>query len=69
MPIATVIQLIATYGIPVVQQIVTWYESGKTTVSSADLATLATLSQYRSADALAAAGLKIVDGKAVPATP
>lgn len=67
MPIATIITLLAQYGLPVVQQIVTWYESGKTTVSSADLATLATLSQYTSAASLTAAGISIVDGKVVKA--
>lgn len=44
MPIATIIGLIASYGpdvIPLVQQVVAWVESGKTTVTSADLAILA----------------------------
>jgi hypothetical protein len=65
MPIATIITLLAQYGLPVVQQIVAWYESGKTTVSSADLATLVTLSQYSSAASLAAAGIAIVDGPTI----
>lgn len=72
MPIAQILALIATYGppiIPVVQQIVQWIEGGKTTVTSADLALLATMGQTKSTDFLASAGIQIVDGKVVPAAP
>ena len=66
MPIAVVAQLLAQFGLPLAQQIFAWVQAGKTTVTAEDFATLVTLSQYRSADSLAAAGIKIVDGKAVP---
>ena len=41
-------------------------QAGKTTVTPEDFATLVALSQYRSTDALTAAGIQIVDGKVVP---
>lgn len=68
MPIATIIQLIAQVGLPLTQQIFTWVKSGKTEVTAEDIAFLVKLSQYRSTDALTAAGIKIEDGKVVPAT-
>lgn len=60
-------QLLVQFGLPLTQQIYTWVQSGKTSVSPEDFAALVTLSQYRSADALAAAGIKIVDGKVIQA--
>lgn len=60
-------QLLLQYGLPLTQQIMTWVQSGKTTVTPEDFQVLVTLSQYRSADSLAAAGIKIVDGKVVAA--
>lgn len=67
MPLATVIALLAQYGLPLTQQIYEWVKSGKTEVTADDFAALTTLAQYRSADSLAAAGIKIVDGKVVSA--
>jgi hypothetical protein len=60
-------QLIAQYGLPLAQQLFTMYQNGNKPLTQADWDTLATLSQYRSADSLAAAGIKIVDGKVVSA--
>jgi hypothetical protein len=59
-------QLIAGYGLPLAQQIFTWVNSGKTTVTQADFDALVALSKYRSSDALAAAGISIVNGVVVP---
>lgn len=59
MPIATIIGLITTYGpdiLPVVQQIIAWIESGKTTVSAADIETLVAFGAKNSAAYLQAAG-------------
>ena len=59
MPIATIIALVTTYGpdvLPVVQQIIAWIESGKTTISSADIAVLVAFGSKKSADYLTAAG-------------
>jgi len=67
MPIATVVQLLAQFGLPLTQQIFQWLQAGKTDVTAADFEALVKLSQYRSLDSLAAAGIKIVDGKVVPA--
>ncbi len=66
MPIATVVALLAQFGLPLTQQIFAWVQSGKTSVSPDDFALLAKLGQYRSDDALAAAGIKIVNGVVVP---
>lgn len=60
-------QLLVQFGLPLTQQVYTWVHENKTTVTPEDFAALVTLSQYRSADALAAAGIKIVDGKVVQA--
>lgn len=65
---AIIAQLLAEFGIPLTQQIYTWIQAGKTTVTPDDWAGLVTLSQYRSTDSLAAAGISIVDGKVVPLT-
>lgn len=67
MELNTLIQLLVQFGLPLTQQIYTWSKENKTVVTDADWALLTTLSQYRSADSLAAAGIKIVDGKVVPA--
>ena len=69
MPTAQVIALIAQYGPSVVgllQQCISWIESGKTEVTAADLEVLAKLANKTSTDYLIAAGIKIVDGKVVP---
>lgn len=58
--------LLVQFGLPLTQQIYTWIKDGKQTVTTEDWALLITLSQYRSADSLAAAGIRIVDGKVVP---
>ena len=56
MPIATVVQLIVSYGLPLTQQIVSWIESGKTEVTAADLQILADLGKKKASDYLAEAG-------------
>lgn len=66
MPIATVISLLVSVGLPLTQQIFTWLAAGKTTVTADDMALLVSLAQYRSTDALSAAGIKIVNGVVVP---
>jgi hypothetical protein len=66
MPLATIIQLLAQFGLPLTQQIFAWQREGKVVVTAEDFAVLEKLAAYRSADALAAAGIKIVDGKVVP---
>lgn len=66
MPVAVVVQLLAQFGLPLTQQIFSWVQSGKTTVTADDFDVLVKLAAYRSSDSLAAAGLKIVDGKPVP---
>lgn len=63
-PALVVAQLIAQYGLPLAAQIVQWVHEGKT-VSPEDFALLETIGKYRSADALKAAGISIVDGKVV----
>jgi len=67
MPIATVIALIGQVGLPLAQQLIAMWESGKTTVSAADLQVLIDYGKNTSQASLAAAGIKIVDGKVVPA--
>ncbi len=68
MPIAAVLALITQAGpaivsvLPLIQQLVAWTEGGKTTVTSADIATLVALGQKSSAQYLAEAG-------GAPATP
>lgn len=63
---AIIAQLLAQFGLPLTQQIFTWIKEAKTDVTPADFDQLMKLAQYRSADSLAAAGLKIEGGKAVP---
>jgi hypothetical protein len=60
-------QLLAQFGLPLTQQIYTWVKENKTEVTDADWATLTALANYRSADALKATGIQIVEGKVVPA--
>jgi hypothetical protein len=67
MPLATIIQLLAQFGLPLTQQIYVWVKEGKNEVTPEDFAALVKLSQYRSADSLAAAGIKIENGVVVPA--
>jgi hypothetical protein len=61
-------QIVAQYGLPLAQQLFTMYQKGNAPVSEADFALLTTLSQYRSSDSLAAAGIAIVDGQVVNKT-
>lgn len=65
MPLAIVVQLLAQFGLPLTQQIFEWYKAGKIDVTPDDFAMLEKLAAYRSADSLAAAGIKIVNGKVV----
>jgi hypothetical protein len=58
-------QLLAQFGLPLTQQIYTWIHEGKTVVTPDDFDALVKMGQYRSVDSLAAAGLRIVDGKVV----
>lgn len=67
MPIATVIALISQVGLPLAQQLISMWESGKSTVSAADLQVLIDYGKQTSADSLKAAGIKIVNGAVVPA--
>lgn len=69
MSVALIAQLLAQFGLPLTQQIYLWMKEGKTEVTQADFDILIKLSQYRSADSLAAAGIAIVDGKVVSVTP
>lgn len=62
-----VLNLIAQVGLPLAQQLLVIYESGKTTVTSADLETLMAYATNTSSLSLANAQIKIVDGKVVPA--
>lgn len=66
MPVATVIELLLKFGLPLTQQIVVWAKEGKTAVTPEDMALLASLSAYSSTASLAAAGLELVDGKVIP---
>lgn len=61
-----VAQLLVQFGLPLTQQLVAWAHENKEVVTPDDLATLAALASYRSADSLAAAGIKIVNDKVVP---
>ncbi len=65
---AIIAQLLAQFGVPLTQQIFAWIQAGKATVTPDDFALLIKLGQYRSTDALTAAGIAIVDGKVVPIT-
>lgn len=65
MPAALVVNLIATYGLPLAQQLFTLWQNPNKVVTQEEFDTLVALANYRSADALAAAGIKIVDGKVV----
>jgi hypothetical protein len=63
---AIIAQLLAEFGLPLVQQLAVLYRTGKDTeVSQAQFDALMVLASYRSTDALAAAGIKIVDGVVV----
>ena len=59
MPIATILACVVQYGpsvLPVIQELVALIEGGKTSVTSADIATLVALGKKSSSDYLAAAG-------------
>lgn len=59
-------QLIGQVGMPLAQQLIALYHSGNAPVGPEQWAELVKLGQYTSDDALAKAGIKIVDGKVVP---
>lgn len=59
-------QLIASYGLPLAQQLWTWYQTPNKVITQVDWDLLTTLSQYRSSDSLKAAGIQVVDDKVVP---
>lgn len=59
-------QLIAQYGLPLAQQLFALHASGKQVVTQEDFDQLVKLASYSSTESLAAAGLKIEDGKVVP---
>lgn len=59
-------QLITQFGLPLVQQIWTMTQSGNKPLTQEDFDALNKLAAYRSADSLAAAGIKIENGKVVP---
>ena len=63
---SVIASLLAQFGLPLTQQIYMWIKENKTEVTDADWAVLTTLSQYRSADSLKAAGIQIVNGQVVP---
>lgn len=65
MQLALYLDLLAKYGFPFVAQVLAWQKENKTEVTAEDNTLLDTLSRYRSADALTAAGIAIVDGKVV----
>ncbi len=58
--------LLVQYGLPLTQQLFALHASGQKEVTQADFDALIKLSNYTSADSLAAVGLKLVDGKVVP---
>jgi hypothetical protein len=65
---ALIANLLANFGLPLVQQLYALYKSGPNTeVTPEQFDALMTLANYRSADALAAAGIRIVDGAVVKA--
>lgn len=65
MPALLIAELLVRFGLPLTQQIFTWVQDGKN-VTPEMFELLVTLGKYRSEDSLAAAGIKIVDGKVVP---
>ncbi len=63
---AVIAQLLAEFGLPLVQQLFTLYKKNPNAeVTPEQFEALITLSSYRSSDALAAAGIRIVDGVVV----
>ncbi len=60
-------ELLLKYGLPLTQQLVQWSHEKKETVTPEDMALLAILASYSSTASLAARGVEIRDGKAVPA--
>ncbi len=59
-------QIIAQYGVPLAAQLYAMYHAGVESVPPDKFVYLMTLANYSPDDALAAAGIKIVDGKVVP---
>lgn len=59
-------QLLVQFGLPLTQQLFSLHASGKTEVTQEDFDALIKLSNYSSADSLAAAGLKLENGRVVP---
>lgn len=66
MPPLLIAQLLLQYGLPLTQQLFTLHAQGNKPLTQADFDALVKLANYSSADSLAAAGLKIEDGKVVP---
>lgn len=65
---AVIANLIAEFGLPLVAQLFTLFKKDPNAeVTPEQFEALFTLAQYRSEDALAAAGIKIVDGVVVKA--
>lgn len=66
---AIIAGLLQQFGLPMVQYFVGLYKSGNNPLTAAQLQAVmddvVQLSQYRSTDSLAAAGISIVDGKVV----
>jgi hypothetical protein len=58
-------QLIGQVGLPLAQQLIALYHSGNAPVTADQWAALTKLASYTSDDALAKAGVRIVDGKVV----
>lgn len=60
-----IIDLITKVGLPLASQLIGLYHAGNKEVTASDWAGLVKLGSYVSDDALAAAGIKVVDGKVV----
>ena len=67
MSVAIATELLLKFGLPLTVQLVQWHKEGKQTVTPEDMQTLLQLANYSSAESLRNAGIRIVDGKAVPA--
>jgi len=62
-----IIELISKVGLPLANELITRYHAGNNPVSKEEWEALVKLASYRSADSLALAGVKIENGKVVPA--
>lgn len=58
-------ELVTKVGLPLAQQLIDLYHSGNAPVTPEQWAALKMLGQYRSSDALSAAGIAVVDNKIV----